>query len=103
MALGVIFNVPMPVDMYDAVHAELLKQSGQAVDGLVLHVGRSTSDGFQVIEVWESREQFERYYEEVVDPIVDRISGGQAPPARAQISEEFDVRGLVIPHGDQAM
>src|SRR5690349_18548171 len=103
MALGVVYNASMPVGLYDAVHGEILKEDRKKFDGLILHVGRSTSDGFQVIEVWESREQRERYYRDVVDPIVERISGGEAPTDREQIGEEFDVRGLVIPHGDIAM
>jgi hypothetical protein len=51
---GVITTVPAPVEMYDAVHGEILRRVG-AFDGLLVHIGRATTDGFQVMEVWESK------------------------------------------------
>ena len=48
---GVITTVPAPVEMYDAVHAETVKRAGTTVDGLLVHVGRATTDGFQTLEV----------------------------------------------------
>ncbi len=100
MAYGVVLDVRAPVEMYDAVHAEVLRRAGRSVDGLLFHVGRATADGFQVIEVWESQEDFERYNRELIGPVVAELSGGQAPPEDGQTVQEFDVRGLVIPRGD---
>jgi hypothetical protein len=57
---GVITTVPAPVEMYDAVHAEMLRRAGTSVDGLLVHVGRATADGFQTLEVWESEEHYDR-------------------------------------------
>ncbi len=100
MTYGVVFDVRAPVEMYDAVHAEVLRRAGRSVDGLLCHVARATADGFQVIEVWETKDQFERYNRELIGPVVAELSGGQAPPEDGQTTEEFDVRGLVIPRGD---
>jgi hypothetical protein len=97
MTLGVVTGVSAPVETYDAVHAAVLERTGTAVDGLLLHLARPTADGFQVTEVWESREEWERANREVVWPVVAEVLRGQAPPA--QVVTEFEVRGLVVPAG----
>jgi len=99
MPYGVVIDVPAPVEMYDALHTAIVGRSGASIDGLLFHLGRTTSDGFQVIEVWESREHYDRYNDELVRPVVTELSGGQVPPPSNQTTEEFEVRGLVIPRG----
>lgn len=87
------------VEMYDALHAEIARRSGGAVEGLLVHVGRPTAGGFQVLEVWESREHFAHYNEKVVLPTVADMSAGQPGAAPQQNIEEFEVRGLVLEGG----
>ena len=95
-----VADVAAPVEMYDALHAEIVRQSGGRVDGLLVHVGRATATGFQVLEVWESRAHLDRYNEEVVLPVMQRMAQGQAGPAPEQTVEEFDVHGLVLAGAD---
>lgn len=102
MTFGIRYDVPAPIQFYDAVHTELLRRVGPKVDGLLLHFGRATDEGFQIVELWESRELWKRYNEELVGPVMAELTGGQAPPEGAPAPEEFDVRGLVIPDGDVA-
>jgi hypothetical protein len=91
MSYGVVYTVPAPIEMYDAVHTETMKHPA---DGLVMHLARKVDGGFQVIEVWESKEQHDRFSAEVVGPIVVRLAGADAAgPA----PEEFDVHTLVVP------
>jgi uncharacterized iron-regulated membrane protein len=90
-------DVVAPVEMYDAMHRELLHAAGTAVDGLLVHVARPTDTGFEIIEIWESREPFDRYTAQLVAPVMARVLGEQPPPAME--TEEFDVRGLVLPRG----
>lgn len=96
MTYGIVIDVPAPIEMYDAVHAAVVGRTGSSVDGLLCHVARPTERGFQVIEVWESKADCDRYNEEVVGPVVTELSGGAGMPAGQQVSEEFEVRGLVI-------
>jgi hypothetical protein len=42
--------------MYDTIHRGV----GATVDGLLVHIGRATTDGFQTMEVWESKEHYDR-------------------------------------------
>jgi hypothetical protein len=93
---GVLSRVPAPVEMYDAVHAGVLHRGEGKVDGLLVHVGRACDDGFEVLEVWESREHFERYNRDVVGPVMAELAPGP-PPAPGPGYAEFEVRGLVLP------
>lgn len=99
MVYGITTRVPAPIETYDAVHTALLARTGTDVDGLLLHVGRATSDGFEVIEVWESRDHFDRYNRDLIGPLIAALAGDNAPLPSQQDVEEFEVRGLVIPPG----
>ena len=102
MVYGVITHVAAPIEAYDAMHARFLaQQTDTAVDSLLVHIGRADGDGFQVIEVWESREKFDQFNREVVAPMVAEAAEGAAPGAPPRI-EEFEVRGLVVPAGPVA-
>jgi hypothetical protein len=92
---AVILDVPAPVEVYDAVHAQLLQHDVTSIEGLILHLGRSIPEGFQVIEVWESAEQYDRYNRELVAPIMARLVEGRSPSAPDPAV--IDVHGLVVP------
>ena len=94
---GVITTVPAPVEMYDGMHAEMMKRIGTSVDGLLVHVGRATTEGFQVLEVWESQEHYDRANTDIVIPLIRELAGDQPLPSIEQATEAFDVRGIVIP------
>jgi hypothetical protein len=96
MAYGFVMDVPAPIQFYDALHAELMRRTPGDVSGMHLHVARQTSAGFQITEVWESKELCDRYTAEVVNPAIAELSGGQRPPMDPAI-EEFEPRGLVVP------
>jgi hypothetical protein len=94
---GVITTVQAPVEMYEGMHAELVKRVGTSFDGLLVHVGRATTDGFQTVEVWESKEHFDRANTDIVFPLMRELAGDQPLPSIEQATEAFDVRGIVIP------
>ncbi len=96
MTWGLIMDVAAPAQVYDAVHARVLDRTGGTADGLLVHVARATDTGFQVVEVWESRGDFERYQAELVGPLLAELSA-DAPAGEEPIATEFDVRGLVVP------
>lgn len=81
---------------YDAIHRAVVDRTGGEVDGLVLHVARLVEDGYQVIEVWDSKEACDEANRTVVWPAVRSVVGDGRPAAEPQV-EEFDVRGLIIP------
>ena len=66
---------------YDAIHAAIMdKVSGPT--GLIIHTAGFTGDGFRIFEVWETREQCEKFTREVVMPTVMEVAdaAGDAPP-----------------------
>ena len=97
---GVITTIPAPVEMYDEMHAELLKGVGATVDGLLVHIGRAATDGFQTLEVWESKEHYDRANTDIVFPMMREPAGDEPPPSMEPATETFDVHGLVIPSGN---
>ena len=99
MAHGIIATVPAPIDMYRAVTAQVSETMGDSAPaGILVHIARATADGFQVIEVWESKQQCDAFQDDVLAPIIDRVSGGQAP-ARDEVTEEFEVENFFLGPG----
>ena len=96
MAHGLVMQVPAPTDFYDALHTEVGRRSNGRADGLLLHVGRVTDDGFEVLEIWESREKCDRFFAEVVWPAVATVSSVRARRGEPVVTE-FEPRGLIIP------
>ena len=96
MTYGFVMDVPAPIELYDAMHTEVLRRAPDGVDGLLLHVCRQTPGGFQITEVWESKELSDRANAEIVAPVLAELSGGQPPPQEPTI-EQFEPRGLVVP------
>ncbi|MGY1744999.1 hypothetical protein [Blastococcus sp. SYSU D00695] len=98
MTYAVTTDVPgLPAEVYDDVHRRMLARAGASLDGLLVHLARQTPDGMQVIEVWRSREDYERAGREVVGPVVAEVLAGAEHPA--EVVTPFDVRGLVLPVG----
>jgi hypothetical protein len=96
MTYGFVMDVPGPIEFYDALHAEIGRRSGGRAEGLLLHLGRGTGAGFQVLEIWETKEQAERFNADVVGPALAELTGGQVPAGEIAV-EEFEPRGLIIP------
>ena len=98
---GVVTTVPAPVEVYDRMHAELLKRAGTSLDGsgLLVHVGRATADGFERFEVWESKDHYDRATE-MTGSLMRELAEDLPQPSTEPSAEVFEVRGLVIPRGD---
>ncbi len=96
MTYGIVFDMAAPIDSYDALHAEIGRRSAGRVEGMLLHIGRETPGGFQVVEVWETKEHFDRFKAEVIAPAIAELPAG-ALPAGEPVVEEFRPRGLIVP------
>ena len=82
---------------YDAVSAELNLQ--EAPDGLLIHTAGFDHDSgvFRIFDVWESREQGERFMNEKLMPIIERMASEAtergddfSPPTRESWYELHD-------------
>lgn len=81
MAIAVDLNFPgATADQYDAT----VKVIGHGpagtphVGGALFHVAMVTSDGVRVIDVWDSREQFESFSQDKIVPALQQ-TGMPAP------------------------
>ena len=94
MPYGTIMRVKAPIQAYDAAHAEIMKASvPQEVPGFILHVGRATEDGFELIEVWETKEQADAFNRDVGWPAMKRAGMPEDGPQPELI--EFDPRAVL--------
>ncbi len=96
MTHGLVMKVPASTEFYDALHTEVGQRSTGRANGLLLHVGRVTDDGFEVFEIWESKEKCDRFFAAIVWPGVDTVSGAHARRGEP-VTMEFEPRGLIIP------
>ena len=98
MTYAHFIDVPAPIEGYDAVHRAMTDRMNGVVPpdlGLLVHIGRATESGYQVIEVWESKEAMDRAFQELVIPVIDSVN----PSASAGLTQrvtEFEVRGMVL-------
>jgi hypothetical protein len=95
---GSVVTVPAPIEAYLASHAEVAKAIGAAFpDGMILHLARPVDGGFEVLEVWHSKAQADKFNEEVVWPAVQRT--GQDMSGPSPIAVEFEPVGLMVAEG----
>jgi hypothetical protein len=59
MTYNVIYDIAAPIEAYDALHSAVRDEVGDKDLGLLAHLGRATENGFQIIEVWESRDRLD--------------------------------------------
>ena len=81
MAVGVIQNLDgATLEQYDQILEKMgLTAGGRHLPGCLFHWVSKTDDGLRVIDVWESREQFDRFAEEQIGPFSEEV-GFPNPP-----------------------
>jgi hypothetical protein len=94
---GCTLHVPEPIEVYLAVHQAVLDVAEEegGGDGLVLHLAYPTDRGFDVIEVWESKEQYDAFNRDVFPKAVARAGLPMEGPAPEPV--EFSPAGVMIP------
>ena len=71
---------------YDQVIEKMgLRQGGDMPPGGISHWVAKTDDGFRVVDVWESREAFDRFAQEQIGPISREV--GIEPQPEMRFSE----------------
>jgi hypothetical protein len=56
-------------DQYDQIIAKMgLTPAGKTPPGAISHWVAKTDDGMRVVDVWESKQQFEQFAEEKIGP-----------------------------------
>ena len=88
MAWGFISELPVSRADYDRVDAEI----GEDPPGLILHTSSEKGGRMRIVDVWESKDAYERFERETLFPALGRIGADTAggPPPR----EEFEVHNM---------
>jgi hypothetical protein len=89
MPVAMLLEVPGGTqEDYDRVMDEL--QLEGMPDGGILHIAAPMEGGWRVLDVWETQEHFERFYEDRLAAAIEKSGMAQANPPKFQ-----EVHGLI--------
>ena len=94
---GYTMHVPAPIEAYQAIHKAVMEVIGEhgGGEGLVLHLAYATDRGFDLTEVWESKEQFNAFNQDVVPKALARAGVPLDGPEPETL--EFEPAGVMTP------
>jgi hypothetical protein len=70
-----VSDVPISREQYDKLDKEL---GSHKPEGLIVHAAGETGSGVRIIDVWESKQQFELFQSERLGPAMRKV--GIEPP-----------------------
>lgn len=96
MPVGLIVELPIAAEQYDAVNAKM-NFFDDPPEGLILHSGGKGENGnWRVYEVWESREACERFDEARLLPALAEVFGDEMAASPLPM-EFYELHGLLKP------
>lgn len=95
MAIGLRIKFPGGTqDQYEAINTQMDVEANLP-EGLIFHAAGPLEDGWGVLDFWESREHFDRFFEGRVGPAMQEL-GDRAPQSPPEI-KEFPVHNIIEP------
>jgi len=90
-------DLPLAPDVIEQVTKEM-DVTGDPPDGLIVHVNLARGDSTRVVDIWETREHFERFAESRLGPAIGKVLAerglGRIEPPTPVFEEASDlVRG----------
>jgi hypothetical protein len=76
MTYAFVQDIASSWEQYERVTAAMVEP---APEGLILHVAGPTDEGFRIIDVWESRQAWERFQGARLAPAVAALGGPSRP------------------------
>lgn len=71
---GYILSTEQPIEAYHRLHQTILDLTGPDDQrGLLVHIAYPTERGYDMIEVWESKDDLDAFNREVVGPAFQRL------------------------------
>jgi hypothetical protein len=81
------------LEQYDAVCSKMgLTPKGPGPAGAISHFATMTDEGLRVVDVWTTKEQFEKFAQEQIGPFSEAV--GMTSPPRMQF---FEVHNYFTP------
>lgn len=96
MAVVMIMESPgATTDQYDKVNEIMgIRGDEDAPEGLVQHVAATSDDGVVVVDVWESPEALDRFFQERLGAALEQAGlGSDAPPRRHEVHNRMTGKG----------
>lgn len=79
MAVGMLMAIPeLDSGTYDQIMAAMDWDTAPPPDGLIAHYAGAGPDGWTVYDVWESKEDFQRFAESRLGAAMQQVTG-QSP------------------------
>ena len=88
MAWGFIQELPISREEYERIDNAI---EGDP-DGLIIHTASDKDGRVRVIDIWESKDAYQRFEREQLMPAMERL-GGQAP-SEPPAMDEFEVTNI---------
>ena len=90
MTYAFVQDVPINQEVYQQLMAEI---GDECPKGLVVHMVARTETGLRYLDVWESKEAWERFRDERVHPSLDKVFKriGFQRPSEEPPMQELDV------------
>ena len=81
-AIGFVLNIPGGTcEQYLSILQTLgIELHGKPVAGQVLHAAGPYEGGWRVVDVWESRAAFDRFFHEQLVGVIEQVGGPQPEP-----------------------
>jgi len=96
MAVLMVMEVPGgTTDQYEKVNEIMgIRGDEDAPEGLVQHVAATSDDGVVIVDVWESQEALDRFFQERLGAALEQGGlGSDAPPRRHEVHNRLTGKG----------
>jgi hypothetical protein len=91
MAVCLVIDIPGgQLEQYNAVMRKLEESGGQLGEGQTFHCAGATQDGFTVVDVWNSREDFDRFMQGRLGQAIQEV--GPPQPKVREIPLHNEIR-----------
>ena len=85
MAYATVMEFDVDLD----THRKIIETVGDdSAKGLIVHAAGTSPNGIHSIDVWESKDDADRYFAERIMPAMEQLGLGGGPPLRF---EEYDL------------
>ena len=88
MAWGFIQELPVSAEEYDRIDNAI----GGDPEGLIIHTASEKNGRIRVIDIWESKDAYQRFESEQLMPAIQRL--GVQAPSEPPPMEEFEVHNM---------
>jgi hypothetical protein len=93
---GYIMRFQEPIETYNALHKEVIDIVGSDdPQGLMVHFAYATGTGYDLVEVWESKDQVDAFNRDIVSQAFQRLGIPMDGPPPEMI--EFEPVEVITP------